>query len=75
MDRLDALRIKYARAEEHSAAWSRALDKWVDAVPYGVRGEAHPSGWFVIRFVARELPARGTVARLRGHDLQSPGHP
>jgi hypothetical protein len=25
-------------------------------MPYGVRGEADPSGWFVIRLVARELP-------------------
>ena len=56
MDRLDALRIKYARAQEHSAAWDRALDKWVATMPYGVRGEADPLGWFVIRLVARELP-------------------
>jgi hypothetical protein len=56
MDRLDALRIKYARAQEHRAAWSRALDKWVARMPYGVRGEADPSGRFVIRLVARELP-------------------
>jgi hypothetical protein len=56
MDRLDALRIKYARAQEHRAAWSRALDKWVATMPYGVRGEADPSGWFVVRLVARELP-------------------
>jgi hypothetical protein len=56
MDRLDALRIKYARAQEHRAAWSRALDKWVATTPYGVRGEADPSGWFVSRLVAREPP-------------------
>jgi hypothetical protein len=56
MDRLDALRIKYARAQEHHAAWSRALDKWVATMPYAVRGEADPSGWFVIRLVVREPP-------------------
>ena len=56
MDRLDALQIKHARAQEHYAGWSRALDKWVATMPYGVRGEADPSGWFVIRLVARELP-------------------
>jgi hypothetical protein len=56
MDRLDALRIKYVRAQEHHAAWSRALDRWVATMPYGVRGEADPAGWFVIRLVARELP-------------------
>ena len=56
MDRLEALRIKYARAQEHRAAWSRGLDKWVATMPYGVRGKADPSGWFVIRLVARELP-------------------
>ena len=56
MDRLDALRIRYARAQEHRAAWSRALDKWLATMPYGVRGEADPSGWFVIRLVAWELP-------------------
>jgi hypothetical protein len=56
MDRLDALRIKYARAQEHCAAWSGVLDRWVATMPYGVRGEASPSGWFVIRLVARELP-------------------
>jgi hypothetical protein len=56
MDRLDALRIKYARAQEHRAAWSRALDKWVATTPYGVHGEADPSGWFVSRLVAREPP-------------------
>jgi hypothetical protein len=48
MDRLDALRIKYARAQEHCAAWSRALDQWVATLPYGVRGEADPLGWFVV---------------------------
>jgi hypothetical protein len=56
MDRLAALRIKYARAQEHHEAWSRALDRWVSTMPYGVRGEADSSGWFVIRLVARELP-------------------
>jgi hypothetical protein len=56
VDRLEALRIKYARAQEHRAAWSRGLDKWVATMPYGVRGEADPSGWFVIRLVARKLP-------------------
>jgi hypothetical protein len=56
MDRLVALRIKFARAQEHRAAWSRALDEWVATLPYGVRGEADPSGWFVIRLVAREFP-------------------
>ena len=56
MDRLDALRIKYARAKEHHAAWSRALDNWVATMPYGVRGEADPSGWFVVRLVVREPP-------------------
>jgi hypothetical protein len=49
MDRLDALRIKYARAQEHRAAWDGALDKWVATMPYGVRGEADPTGWFVTR--------------------------
>src|SRR5512133_1810264 len=44
MDRLDALRIKYARAHEHCAASSRALDQWVATLPYGVRGEADPLG-------------------------------
>jgi hypothetical protein len=48
MDRLDALRIKYARAQEHCAASSRALDRWVATLPYGVRGEADPLGWFVV---------------------------
>ena len=48
MDRLDALRIKYARAQEHCAASSRALDQWVATLPYGVRGEADPLGWFVV---------------------------
>jgi hypothetical protein len=56
MDRLDARRIKYARAQEHYSAWSRALDKWVATMPYAVRGEADPLGWFVVRLVARELP-------------------
>jgi hypothetical protein len=56
MDRLDALRIKYARAQEHRAAWDRALDKWVATMPYALRGEADPSGWFVIRLVVREPP-------------------
>ena len=56
MDRLEALRIKYARAQEHRAAWARALDKWVATMPYGVRGKADQSGWFVTRLVARELP-------------------
>jgi hypothetical protein len=56
MDRLDALRIKFARAQEHHAAWSRVLDEWVAKVPYGVRGEADPSGWFVCRLVVREPP-------------------
>jgi hypothetical protein len=56
MDRLDALRIKYARAQVHHAAWSRVLDKWVAAMPYAVRGEADPTGWFVIRLVVREPP-------------------
>ena len=49
MDRLDALRIKYARAQEHRAAWDGALDNWVATMPYGVRGEADPTGWFVTR--------------------------
>ena len=48
MDRLDALRLKYARAQEHRAAWSRAHDQWVATLPYGVRGEADPLGWFVV---------------------------
>ena len=48
MDRLDALRTKYARAQEHRAEGSRALDEWDATLPYGVRGEAEPSGWFVI---------------------------
>jgi hypothetical protein len=56
MDRLDAVRIKYARAQEHRGAWSRALDKWVATMPYAVRGRADQSGWFVTRLVARELP-------------------
>ena len=56
MDRLDTLRIKCARAQEHHAEWSRALDKWVATMPYAVRGEADPSGWFVSRLVVRELP-------------------
>ena len=56
MDRLDAVRIKYARAQDHRAAWSRALDKWVATMPYAVRGRADQSGWFVTRLVARELP-------------------
>jgi hypothetical protein len=56
MDRLDALRIKYARAQEHHAAWSRALDKWVATMPYALRGEADPSEWFVVRLVVREPP-------------------
>jgi hypothetical protein len=56
MDRLDTLRIKYARAQEHHAAWSHALDKWVATMPYAVRGEADPSGWFVSRLVVREPP-------------------
>jgi hypothetical protein len=40
--------IKYARAQEHCAGWSRALDQWVATLPYGVRGEADPLGWFVV---------------------------
>jgi len=56
MDRLEALRIKYARAQQHHAAFSRALDKWIATMPYAVGGEADPSGWFVTRLVARELP-------------------
>jgi hypothetical protein len=56
MDRLDTLRIKYARAQEHRAAWSRALDNWVATIPYAVRGRADPSGWFVCRLVVREPP-------------------
>jgi hypothetical protein len=56
MDRLDALRIKYARAQEHRATWDRALDKWVATMPYAVRGKADPSGWFVSRLVVREPP-------------------
>jgi hypothetical protein len=35
-------------AQEHRAAWSRALDQWVATLPYGVRGEADPLGWFVV---------------------------
>jgi hypothetical protein len=42
--------------QEHCAAWSRALDKWVATMPYGVRDEADSSGWFVVRLVVRELP-------------------
>jgi hypothetical protein len=45
-----------SRAQEHRAAWSRALDEWVATLPYGVRGEADPSGWFVSQLVAREFP-------------------
>ena len=56
MDRLDALLIKYGRAQEHRAAWDRALDKWVATMPYALRGEADPSGWFVVRLVVREPP-------------------
>jgi hypothetical protein len=48
MDRLDALRAKYARAQEHSIAFSDALDRWLASMPYGIRGRSDPSGWFVI---------------------------
>ena len=49
MDRLDALRNRDTRgAQEHCAASSRALDQWVATLPYGVRGEADPLGWFVV---------------------------
>jgi hypothetical protein len=69
MDRRDALQIKYARAQEHHAAWSRALDKWVATMPYAVRGEADPLG--VVRGPARGsgTSAAGAVGHLRGHDL------
>jgi hypothetical protein len=56
MDRLDALRAKYARAQEHSIAFSEALDRWLASMPYGVRGRSDPSGWFVVRLVAQQPP-------------------